>query len=231
MVKNTWKVLGILGLYAALAWHTPVVAEAAEIAVETSTTLYAKIDAPIVAVRTAKNETSQAVMQASKGQMYEAAGPAENGWVKVTTQSGDGYIQSSRVTLIEKAEEKVDQSVKLRQDVVEYALQFVGNRYVYGGLDPNTGVDCSGFTRYVMQHAAGISLSHSSRAQSNEGRAVSYSEIRPGDLIFYGGKGYINHVALYIGNGQIVHASTERTGIKVSNADYRNPVKVVRVLN
>lgn len=231
MAKKTWKVLGILGLYAALAWYTPDTAAGAEIAVETSTTLYAKIDAPIVAVRTAKNDSSRAVLQASKGQMYEAAGPAENGWVRVTTQSGDGYIQSNRVTLIEKAQEKVDQSVKQRQDVVDYALQFVGNRYVYGGLDPNTGVDCSGFTRYVMQHAAGISLSHSSRAQSGEGRVISYSEIKPGDLIFYGGTGYINHVALYIGNGQIVHASTERTGIKISNANYRNPVKVIRVLN
>ena len=82
-----------------------------------------------------------------------------------------------------------------------------------------------------MQHAAGVSLSHSSRAQSGEGRSVSYSDIKPGDLIFYGGKGYINHVAMYIGNGQIVHASTERTGIKISNATYRTPVKVVRVLN
>lgn len=231
MAKKTWKVLGILGLYAALAWYTPDTAAGAEIVVETSTTLYAKIDAPIVAVRTAKNDSSRAVLQASKGQMYEAAGPAENGWVRVTTQSGDGYIQSNRVTLIEKAQEKVDQSVKQRQDVVDYALQFVGNRYVYGGLDPNTGVDCSGFTRYVMQHAAGISLSHSSRAQSGEGRVISYSEIKPGDLIFYGGTGYINHVALYIGNGQVVHASTERTGIKISNANYRNPVKIVRVLN
>ena len=229
MANKTWKVLVMLGLYAVLSWAVPGTANAAEIAVETSTTLYAKIDAPIVAVRAEKDETSQSVLQASKGQMYEVSATDGEGWVKITTQAGEGYLPSSRVTIIEKAEEKVDQSAKRRQDVVSYALQFVGNRYVYGGLDPNTGVDCSGFTRYVMQHAAGITLSHSSRAQAGEGRAISFDEIKPGDLIFYGGSNYINHVALYIGNGQIVHASTERTGIKVSNATYRTPVKVVRV--
>ena len=231
MGNKTWKVLGVIGLYAVLAWNSPVTAKAAEIEVETSTTLYAKIDAPDVVVRKAKNAGGEAVTKVSRGQTYEVAAPADGGWIKISTAEGEGYIPSNRATLIEKTKEKVDESVKLRQDVVNYALQFVGNRYVYGGTDPNTGADCSGFTRYIMQHAAGVSLSHSSRAQSGEGRSVSYSEIKPGDLIFYGGKGYINHVAMYIGNGQIVHASTERTGIKVSNATYRTPVKVVRVLN
>lgn len=230
MGLKTWKVLGIVGLYAVLAWNTPDTAKAAEVAVETSTTLYAKIDAPDVTVRTEKNAGGE-VTKVSRGETYEVTAPAENGWVKISTAAGEGYIPSNRATLIEKTKEKVDESVKLRQDVVNYALQFVGNRYVYGGADPNTGVDCSGFTRYVMQHAAGISLSHSSRSQAGEGRSISYSEIKPGDLIFYGGRGSINHVAMYIGNGQIVHASTERTGIKVSNATYRTPVRVVRVLN
>lgn len=231
MAIKTWKILGAAGLYALLAFGMPTAANAAEVEVETSTTLYAKIDASNVMVRAAKDAGAEAVAQVLRGQTYEVTAPAENGWVKISTSDGEGYIQSNRATLIEKTKEKVDQSVKRRQSVVDYALQFVGNRYVYGGTDPNTGADCSGFTRYVMQHAAGISLSHSSRAQSGEGQAVSFSEIKPGDLIFYGGRGYINHVALYIGNGQIVHASTERTGIKVSEATYRTPVKVVRVLN
>lgn len=228
---KTWKVLGVIGLYAVLAWNTPSAANAAEIEVETSTTLYAKIDAPNVVVRTTKNAGGEAVTKVLRGETFEVTAPAEGGWVKISTPEGEGYIPGSRATLIEKTKEKVDESVKQRQEVVNYALQFVGNRYVYGGTDPNTGVDCSGFTRYIMKHAAGISLSHSSRAQAGEGRSISYSEIKPGDLIFYGGKGYINHVAMYIGNGKIVHASTERTGIKVSNATYRSPVKVVRVLN
>ena len=91
------------------------------------------------------------------------------------------------------------------------------------------GADCSGFTSYVMRHAAGVSLSHSSAAQAGEGRAVS--EPKPGDLVFYSSGGRINHVAIYLGNGQIVHASTEKTGIKISNLTYRTPAKIVDVLS
>ena len=118
----------------------------------------------------------------------------------------------------------------LRSEIVTYALQFVGNRYKYGGTNPNTGVDCSGFTSYVMRHAAEVELPHSSGGQSRMGRQVSSSEMRPGDIICYGSGKRINHVALYIGNGQIVHASTERTGIKVSRWNYRTPVRIVNVL-
>ena len=118
----------------------------------------------------------------------------------------------------------------LRSEIVTYALQFVGNRYKYGGTNPNTGVDCSGFTSYVMRHAAEVELPHSSGGQSRMGRVVSSSEMRPGDIICYGSGKRINHVALYIGNGQIVHASTERTGIKVSRWNYRTPVRIVNVL-
>ena len=118
----------------------------------------------------------------------------------------------------------------LRSEIVTYALPFVGIRYKYGGTNPNTGVDCSGFTSYVMRHAAEVELPHSSGGQSRMGRQVSSSEMRPGDIICYGSGKRINHVALYIGNGQIVHASTERTGIKVSRWNYRTPVRIVNVL-
>lgn len=114
-----------------------------------------------------------------------------------------------------------------RQNLVNYALQFVGGPYRAGGNDPHTGADCSGFVKYVMQNGAGISMNRSSGSQATQGRAISSSEMQPGDLIFYGGGSGINHVAMYIGNGQIVHASTYRTGIKVSNWNYRSPVKIV----
>ena len=130
----------------------------------------------------------------------------------------------------EVLEAEVDVEDDLRSEIVTYALQFVGNRYKYGGTNPNTGVDCSGFTSYVMRHAAGVELPHSSGGQSRMGRVVSSSEMRPGDIISYGSGKRINHVALYIGNGQIVHASTERTGIKVSRWNYRTPVRIVNVL-
>ena len=119
------------------------------------------------------------------------------------------------------------------QSIVDYAMQWVGQcNYVWGGtnLTPGGGVDCSGFTSYVMRHAAEVELPHSSGGQSRMGRQVSSSEMRPGDIICYGSGKRINHVALYIGNGQIVHASTERTGIKVSRWNYRTPVRIVNVL-
>ena len=133
-----------------------------------------------------------------------------------------------------EAEEELEAAIEvendLRSEIVTYALQFVGNRYKYGGTNPNTGVDCSGFTSYVMRHAAEVELPHSSGGQSRMGRQVSSSEMRPGDIICYGSGKRINHVALYIGNGQIVHASTEKTGIKVSRWNYRTPVRIVNVL-
>lgn len=111
------------------------------------------------------------------------------------------------------------------QDVVNYALQFVGNPYVYGGTSLTNGADCSGFTMSVYAHF-GISLPHSSSAQRSCGRGVSYSEAQPGDLICYEG-----HVAIYIGNGQIVHASTPSSGIKVSSATYKNIITVRRLVD
>lgn len=131
---------------------------------------------------------------------------------------------------VEEIETAIEVENDLRSEIVTYALQFVGNRYKYGGTNPNTGVDCSGFTSYVMRHAAGVELPHSSGGQSRMGRVVSSSEMRPGDIISYGSGKRINHVALYIGNGQIVHASTEKTGIKVSRWNYRTPVRIVNVL-
>lgn len=117
-----------------------------------------------------------------------------------------------------------------RADVVNYALQFVGNPYVYGGTSLTNGTDCSGFTMSVFAHF-GYSLNRSSRDQIYNGTNIGIYEVQPGDLLFYNNGGStIGHVALYIGNGQIVHASTERTGIIVSNAYYQTPCGATRIL-
>lgn len=125
------------------------------------------------------------------------------------------------------AAEAAVQTASARQNLVDYALQFVGGPYRAGGNDPRTGVDCSGFVRYVMQHGAGISMNRSSGSQATQGHAVNSSQMQPGDLLFYSGGSGINHVAMYIGDGKIVHASTYATGIKISKWNYRNPVKIV----
>ena len=117
-----------------------------------------------------------------------------------------------------------------RAQIANYAVQFVGNPYVWGGTSLTNGADCSGFTMSVMAHF-GVSLPHSSAAQANCGKSIKSSQMRPGDLVFYSGSGGgINHVALYIGNGQVVHASSKRTGIKISSWNYRSPSKIVNVL-
>lgn len=110
-------------------------------------------------------------------------------------------------------------------EVVQYALNFVGNPYVWGGKDPNTGADCSGFTSYVYAHF-GISIPSYSYSQRSVGKEVSYSNAKPGDLICYNG-----HVAIYMGNGQIVHARGTAYGIVAyDSATYREIVTVRRVL-
>lgn len=113
-----------------------------------------------------------------------------------------------------------------RAAVVNYALQFVGNPYVAGGTSLTSGADCSGFTQSVFRDC-GISIPRDSRSQAAGGTEVALSAIQPGDLLFYSNGGSINHVALYIGNGQVVHASTAKTGIKISSYNYRTPCKAV----
>lgn len=110
------------------------------------------------------------------------------------------------------------------QQIADYACKFIGNPYVAGGTSLTNGADCSGFVMSVYKNF-GISLPRSSYAQSSVGRGVSYSEAKPGDVIYYGG-----HVGIYIGNGQIVHASTQRTGIKITSATYRNIITVRRIV-
>lgn len=110
------------------------------------------------------------------------------------------------------------------QEIAKFACKYVGYPYVAGGTSLTNGADCSGFVLAVFKNF-GYSLPRSSYAQSGAGRGVSYSEAQPGDIIYYGG-----HVGIYIGNGQIVHASTERSGIKITSATYRNIITVRRIV-
>lgn len=118
-----------------------------------------------------------------------------------------------------------------RSQLVNYALQFVGNRYVWGGTSLTNGVDCSGFTMRVMEKF-GVSLPHYSGSQAQMGKKVTSATMKPGDLIFYAGSNRkVNHVAIYIGNGRIVHAASRRSGIKTSTWNYRTPVAIRSMLD
>ena len=109
------------------------------------------------------------------------------------------------------------------QQIADYAVQFVGNPYVWGGTSLTNGADCSGFTLSVFANF-GIGLSRTAESQSYGGTPVDFGSLQPGDLIFYNSTGSIDHVAIYIGGGQIVHAANSRKGIIISDAYYQTPV-------
>lgn len=121
-------------------------------------------------------------------------------------------------------------SDEIRTDLVNYAKQFVGNPYKWGGTSLTKGADCSGFTLSIYAKY-GVSLPHSSSAQPSYGKKVKVSNIKPGDLLFYGSGKSISHVAIYIGNGKIVHAANAKSGIKISSAYYSTPICAVSYLN
>lgn len=202
----------------------------------------ATVDVPSVNVNVS-HDSDQVLIQATKGQSFPVLEDMGDGWLKIKVGGSDGYIPlDGNTSISEQDEVAASESEKeieaapapaptdKRQNLVNYALQFVGGKYRYGGNDPRTGADCSGFTRFVLANGAGVALNRSSTAQSVQGAAVSQDQMKPGDLIFYGKGKKINHVALYIGNGQIVHASTYKTGIKISNWNYRTPIKIINVL-
>lgn len=198
------------------------------VATVTTTTLY---------VRDEANTDSHVITMMPEGEELEVL-EVLDGWVKINVDSDEGYVSSDYVSIateLPKAqtmtEVRYGQGVSdVRVSLVSYATQFVGNPYVWGGTSLTRGADCSGFVMSVFANY-GISLPHSSRTQANCGTKISASDAQPGDLFFYGNGSSINHVAIYIGGGSVVHASSPKSGIKISGAYYRTPVKVVRVIN
>ena len=115
------------------------------------------------------------------------------------------------------------------QEISDFALQFVGNPYVWGGTSLTSGADCSGFVQSVYRNF-GISLPRVAADQAQAGTRVSLEQLQTGDLIFYADGGAIYHVVLYLGNGQVVHASSAATGIKISPVNWQNAVWGVRLI-
>lgn len=208
----------------------------AEAIAEQEIKMVATVNTETLNVRADKSTEAAVLSQVGNSEAFTVNSIAD-GWVEISVDDSVGYISQDYVTVAQalptaKTIEQVkygDGVSDVRASVVSYALQFVGNRYVWGGTSLEKGVDCSGFTMRILGKY-GISLPHSSKAQPSYGTKISASEAKPGDLFFYGSGRSISHVAIYIGNGQIVHASNKRDGIKVSNAFYRNPICVARYL-
>ncbi len=152
-------------------------------------------------------------------------GPFCEGFVAVEDVTGARRY----ATALTKEQEDAQRALRIAmaaengQTVVDYAMQFLGNPYVYGGTSLTNGCDCSGFVKSVYEYF-GVGMAHSSAAQRSVGYAVSASEIAPGDIVCYYG-----HVGIYIGNGQIIHAATPADGIMISSMYIMTPVAIRRV--
>ena len=141
-----------------------------------------------------------------------------------TTVAETTTTTAAETTTTQEVTTPSNSSTPLRDSIVNYALSWVGQcNYVYGGTDLSIGgsVDCSGFTMQVYSRVAGVSLPHHSMSQMNCGSAITYDQLRPGDLVFYNNP---NHVAIYIGNGAIVHAGSPETGINVTSVFFKTPI-------
>ena len=214
-----------------------VTGDEAESIAEQEIKTVATVNTETLNVRAEKSTEAAVLSQVGNSEAFTVNSVAD-GWVEISVDDSVGYISQDYVTLAQalptaKTIEQVksgDGVSDVRASVVSYALQFVGNRYVWGGTSLENGIDCSGFTMRILGKY-GVSLPHSSKAQPSCGTKISASDAKPGDLFFYGSGSSISHVAIYIGNGQIVHASNKRDGIKVSNAFYRSPICVARYLS
>lgn len=178
-------------------------------------------------VRTEPNTDSEIITTMAEGEYLEVV-EVTDGWIKVLLDDEEAYISADYAQVKENLDTAITMTELLygegvsdvRVELCQYAKQFIGNPYVWGGTSLTKGADCSGFTMSVFKKY-GISLPHYSVSQSQMGTKVSLSEAKAGDLVFYAKGNTVNHVGIYLGNGQVVHASSPRTGIKISNVGYR----------
>ena len=232
----------ITGYITADPQYTTTGQEARDIALETAS-LMAIVNTDMLNVRKEPSTESSIWTQISKEERYPVLQQLD-GWVQIEmdTEDSDNAFISTRDNNVEvryalaeaikfsPLEEAAQAAASRRTQLVNFALQYVGNPYVWGGTSLTNGIDCSGFTMQVMKQF-GVSLPHYSGSQAKMGKAVTSSEMRPGDLIFYANSGgTVNHVAIYIGNGQIVHAASRRSGIKISTWNYRTPKTIRNML-
>lgn len=188
-------------------------------------------------VRTQPNTECEVLDMVGSGQTFDVLEELDE-WVKIDLDGEEGYLFKEYVEVGSQLDEALTITEvrygagvsDVRISLCEFAKQFVGNRYVWGGTSLTKGADCSGFVLSVFRNY-GMSLPRTSREQAKAGSAVSTSEVKPGDLIFYGNRSGINHVAIYIGGGKVVHASNSRVGIIISNMNYRTPVKARRIIH
>lgn len=235
-VKNGWAKITSGKVKGYVKTEYLLTGNAAKKAAKDEAVTVVTINTTTLRVRKHASETSSVVSLVGQGEDLVVE-KTKDGWYKVEVDDQKGYISGDYVDVSKKLPtasaikepEYGDGYTDTRVSLVQYALQFVGNRYVWGGTSLTNGIDCSGFTMQVYARY-GVGLPHHAASQPGYGTRISASEAKPGDLFFYGTGSSIGHVGIYIGNGQIVHASNARTGIKISSAYYRTPICVVSYL-
>lgn len=191
----------------------------------------------------------------SKGSHLDIVEDNKDGWYKASINGLEGYVSADYVEVVytlptaEKIVEVVvstgsssgggsgkdysyvnPEASKKAQDIINYAYQFLGNRYVYGGNSLTNGIDCSGFVKQIFAKF-GYNLPRTSKSYlSGVGTTIPLSQIQPGDILVYKYSNGGGHVAIYIGNGKIIHAANERAGICIGNYDFVTPRRAVRVI-
>ena len=204
-----------------------------------------------VNVRTEPNTESGIV-----GRLYDGAvakiikySSVDDAWIEIESGEVTGYVKAEFFLVGEDASDMIEEKIQngeelvyarsmndiqtdLRQNIVDFALQYVGNPYVHGGNSLTKGTDCSGFTSLIYAEF-GYSLSRTPSGQlSSNGTKIEYSEIQPGDIICYTSNGKTcTHVAIYIGDGQIVHAANSKKGIIIGEADYSTIMGVKNIID
>ena len=199
--------------------------------------MIAVVNTETLKVREEPNTDSTVITLIPQEEELEVVDVMDNGWIKFLLDDEEAYVSGDYVDVEERLEKAVSITELLygqgvsdaKVSLVQYAKQFIGNPYVWGGTSLTSGADCSGFTMSVFKKY-GISLPHHAASQAQMGTKVSLADAQPGDLVFYAKNGKINHVAIYIGGGQVVHASSPKTGIKISSVNYRTPAGVRRYL-
>lgn len=185
-------------------------------------------------VRKAANTDCKILTSVPKGTELEVVNNSDKTWVKVTIDNEVGYVHRDLVNVNYQLKKAISNSESsgssIRSQMVAYAKKFLGNRYVYGGTSLNNGIDCSAFTMKIYQKF-GYHITRTSRSQAATGRPIDVHDLKPGDLVFYAKRGYIYHVAMYIGGGKVIHASSPSTGIIISKLSYRSICKAVRFIN
>ena len=224
MIKTIKKVAVIIMTVVIMISTVTIADQASSTTVQAASGYSGKIYKHWCKLRTAKSKRSKTIKKLSVGTKVTVLSTSGS-WRKIKVGNKTGYALKKYVYISTNAPKLTGSTYNKGQTVASFAQRFVGNPYVWGGTSLTSGADCSGFVQSVYANF-GVSLPRTSYEQQNAGYEVSYADAQPGDLICYGG-----HVAIYMGNGQIVHASNSQDGIKVSNdATYRTIVSVRRLV-